>query len=579
MPMFETKTKRNLYILFSVSFVILIVSFIALKKKNKLSYYLKMSKDELFVSENVNFLGVFSGAPEYCFDTLQSFKHIVLRINTDRTLKVHDSLIKYISDSENVLVTIEFMGNKFFTNVKNDPLEKIVSGSYNKKLELINKTILSSNKNLFIRINPEMEVPVFKFPWQNKSGSHFIESYRYIVTKIKENYSGHKFVWAPAGFMGMEEYYPGKDVVDLISITLKSETEKLYKRYSTYSDLGDEIHRKFHRLRFFNHPVLVIGSQNLDSNRNIIFNLINNEKDTILKYQEIAYDKSLWGKSNIPSENSKFIFGLHDPNLSLTSEPAISAEHIFVDFGQVQSGELKRLLHEVVSRNHDVILTVEPWRDLSGKTDSAILNNIIAAKYDRIIQNVFSDLSKINRTVFLRFAHEMEIPITRYAWQSQDPLVYIRAFRYFMNFVHPFPPNVKRVWGPAGDRASLDFYPGDDVVDYVSFAVYGLPDKNITDHEKQISFKELFTTKLWRFRQIDKPIFITEFGVKGPEEYKATWMEDAARILNKNPQVVGVNYFNMSDTPGAWGEIKEPDWSITSETLHRFLEVLARDSP
>jgi beta-mannanase len=79
-------------------------------------------------------------------------------------------------------------------------------------------------------------------------------------------------------------------------------------------------------------------------------------------------------------------------------------------------------------------------------------------------------------------------------------------------------------------------------------------------------------------RFINKPIFITEFGVKGPEEYKAVWLEDAARILNKNPQVVGVNYFNMSDTPGVWGEIKEPDWSITPETLHRFLEVLERDN-
>jgi beta-mannanase len=87
----------------------------------------------------------------------------------------------------------------------------------------------------------------------------------------------------------------------------------------------------------------------------------------------------------------------------------------------------------------------------------------------------------------------------------------------------------------------------------------------------------MFIFKTSNIRFINKPIFITEFGVKGPEEYKATWLEDAARILNKNPQVVGVNYFNMSDTPGAWGEIKEPDWSITSETLHRFLEVLAWD--
>ena len=55
------------------------------------------------------------------------------------------------------------------------------------------------------------------------------------------------------------------------------------------------------------------------------------------------------------------------------------------------------------------------------------------------------------------------------------------------------------------------------------------------------------------------------------------WLEDAARTLNKNTHVVGVNYFNMSDTPGAWGKIKEPDWSIKPKTLQRFVKVQKRE--
>ena len=81
--------------------------------------------------------------------------------------------------------------------------------------------------------------------------------------------------------------------------------------------------------------------------------------------------------------------------------------------------------------------------------------------------------------------NEMEIPITRYPWQSQNPVDYIHSFRYFMAFKNPFPANIKRVWGPAGDRGSIEWYPGNDVVDYMSIAIYGLPDKNITDPEKK----------------------------------------------------------------------------------------------
>jgi beta-mannanase len=277
-------------------------------------------------------------------------------------------------------------------------------------------------------------------------------------------------------------------------------------------------------------------------------------------------------------QKKKFVMGLHDPNQLLTSDPYISVEHVFVDFGQIQSGELKRITDEVFSRNHDVILTVEPWKDLSGIPDTIVLDNVVNGKYDSIIQKIFNDVSDTGHIVYLRFAHEMEIPITRYAWQSQDPVTYIKAFRHFMNLAQPFPANVKRIWGPAGDRASLDFYPGDDVVDYVSIAIYGLPDKNITDPNKQESFATIFNRKKWRFRQINKPFFITEFGVKGPEEYQTAWLEEAAKTLNKNPRVIGINYFNMSDTPGAWGEIKAPDWSITPASLHKFMGILERDS-
>lgn len=147
-----------------------------------------------------------------------------------------------------------------------------------------------------------------------------------------------------------------------------------------------------------------------------------------------------------------------------------------------------------------------------------------------------------------------------------------------MNFPNPFPENIKRVWGPAGDRGSIEWWPGNDVVDFVSVAIYGLPDKNITDPEKQESFSKIFNRKYWRLRLIDKPVFITEFGVKGPEEFQTKWLEEAADVIRENPQVVGINYFNMSDTPKAWGEIKPPDWSITEKSFHTFIKRLQKNN-
>lgn len=562
--------------LFLIVTLMLGASLIVLKIKRPVYFQYTVIKNELQKRYNEKVLGVYSWEKPAMFDTIKSFTHLVLTLNNDNSFHINDALLRKIPVNQNILLTIEFWGDKYLHNFQTDPLEEIIHGRYDKKIQQIEQVLTGIDHNIYIRINPEMEVPVNKYPWQN-SGL-YIKSYRYLVLKLKNKNAKLKFVWGPSGFMGAEGLYPGNDVVDVVSITLKSDIESLYTHYPNYPDLKNEIHRKLHRLRFFNKPIFLLGTEKVNDTK-MVYNLVNTEIDSIAKYRSIAYNDSLWVNSDTIKQHRKFIFGLHDPNHLLTSEPTVSLEHIFVDFGQVQSGELNRLLNDVFSRNHDVILTVEPWRDLSGIPDSNVLNNIIIGKYDSVIQRVFTDVCNAKHTVYLRFAHEMEIPITRYTWQSQDPITYIKAFRYFMKFVRPFPSNVKRIWGPAGDRGSLDFYPGDDVVDYISIAIYGLPDKNITDPEKQLSFETILNYKVWRLKQINKPLFITEFGVKGPEDYQTKWLEGAAKTLHKNPQVIGINYFNMSDTPGAWGKIKPPDWSITPYSLHRFMEVLERINP
>jgi len=571
--MYINKRIRYLFFL-SVVFILFVTSIFAFKKRKSIRAHFKIVNDELMIREDETLTGIFYKGDTANFDDHQNLVHLTLKLNNSKSFRINTDLLKKVPESSDILLTIEFWGNKYLRKYKNDPLLDIINGSLDEKLQRIFDTLLNSDKTIFIRINPEMEVPVYVFPWQNKT--NYIEAYRYIALKWKKKNRNLQFVWGPSGHRGAEEFYPGDDVVDFMSITLKSKIESLYTRYPNYPDLKNEIHIKLHRLRYFEKSILILCSERIEE-KLIVSNYFNAEIDTIAKYKDQAYKSNLWKNSDSVFQNKKFLIGLHDPSQLLTSNPAISVEHLFVDFGQIQSGDLKGSLKAVSSRNHDAIVTFEPYRDLSGMRDTNVLVHILQGKYDAILKQVFQEVSNSGLTVYLRFAHEMEIPITRYEWQSQDPLTYIRAFRYFMKFAQPFPPNVKKVWGPAGDRGSADFYPGDDVVDYISFAAYALPDKDITDYEKQASFSRIFQSKTRSLKLINKPVFITEFGVKGPEDFQTFWLEDAARILNENPQVIGVSYFNRSDIPGAWGEIKPPDWSITANSLNRFLKVLTRD--
>jgi beta-mannanase len=331
---------------------------------------------------------------------------------------------------------------------------------------------------------------------------------------------------------------------------------------------------KLHRLRFIDKPVLIISDdEGLKTDFKPIW--LTEQQSYNHKYVNTIYSKNVYVDSaKIKPERTTLKIGVFDPNKKLTNQPRITVEHLFTDWGEVERGDFEKKFRELIDRHHEVIVTMEPWRDNSGITDTTVLENILKGHYDKQIKKLFAIISSTKTIVYLRWMHEMEIPIHRYAWQSQDPVTYINAFRYFMQFDGGPALNVKKVWGPAGDRGSVDFWPGDDVVDYISIAIYGLPDKNITDPEKQEAFSTIFNRKYYRMRFLDKPLFITEFGVKGSESFQNKWLANAAKTINANPYIFGICYFNLYDNPKAWGNIKAPDWSMTPQSMIKFCNLL-----
>ena len=365
-------------------------------------------------------------------------------------------------------------------------------------------------------------------------------------------------------------------MVAAASVTVKSSSESGLNVYPKGYSIQYDIQRRLHRLRFVNKPIFVFASKNIDAI--IDKKTIASISEYIRKEQQVVYSTENFTRLSPSNTNltENPILGLYDPQNLLVEEPAGSAEHLFVDFGSLQDGSFENNFRNVLARKHELIITFEPFRHPSQKSDLNVLANVTAGKYDHEISEFYDIICSTRQRIFLRYAHEMEIPISRYPWQSQDPVEYIHSFRYFMQFRDTLTDHIQRVWGPAGDRGSIEWYPGNDIVDVLSMAIYGLPDKNIIDPEKQESFATIFNRKNWRLRFINKPLFITEFGVKGPEEYQTKWLSAAAKVIRKNNQIIGINYFNMSDTPKAWGEIKPPDWSISKASFYAFTTQLKR---
>lgn len=485
----------------------------------------------------------------------------------------HNNLLQEAIDhNNNVLITVEtwLKGEAASDNV----LLFTLGGGFDKQINALATLAASTSHQVYVRWDPDMEVPVYQYPWQFQSPGLYIRAFNYVAAKLKLRAPRVKIVWGPSGYPGDTEYWPGNKYVDYVSVTLGSAAENSTDKYPHTANIAEMLRLKLHRLRFINKAVLIIGSKTITpANFNIGY--LNRQSAYIARYSDIIYSNNNYVDSDKKKPvRQKILVGVFDPNKRLIDQKQISLEHIFTDLGEVESGTFERKFNEITGRGHDVIVTMEPWRDTSKKADTNVVKSILAGRYDAVIRKLFAIIANTRQTVYLRFMHEMEIPIHRYAWQIQDPVSYINAYRYFMKFEGGSPKNVKRVWGPAGDRGSIDFWPGDDVVDYISIAIYGLPDKNITDANKQEDFSTIFNRKFYRFRFVDKPIFITEFGVKGSEEFQDKWLQNAAKTISANRAIFGVCYFNLYDNPKAWGNIKAPDWSISPRSMNKFCALL-----
>ena len=505
---------------------------------------------------------------------IKSFPHYTIKLCDVNNLKIKGDAIAQIADTIPILITIETWGGDLISAFMSNPIEDLVNGNYDNVIKQLCTQLIGKRPNVYFRLNPEMEVPAKHYPWQRYG--HYIDAFRHFNMLCKNYAPQVKQVWGPSGYPGVLEYYPGDDLVDATSVILKSDSEMLLDVYPKNYPVAYDLMRRLHRLRFINKPIFVIGSKH-NANDSINDQLVSFISQKICNERSIVYSSDNFNRPESKDEiktRKKIEIGLFDQFSLLNAEEPVTVEHLFVDFGSLQDGTFQNRFKEVIERNHDVIVTFEPFCQPNEENDPRVLQHVTEGKYDKEIAKLYSIIESTNHLIYLRYAHEMEIPINRYPWQSQNPVEYIKSFRYFMTFQNPLAANIKRIWGPAGDRGSLEWWPGNDVVDFISIAIYGLPDKNITDPEKQESFSTIFYRKFWRLRFVDKPIFITEFGVKGPEEYQTKWLEDAAKVIRNNPKIVGVNYFNMSDVPKAWGDIKPPDWSISKETFYHFLKVL-----
>lgn len=259
---------------------------------------------------------------------------------------------------------------------------------------------------------------------------------------------------------------------------------------------------------------------------------------------------------------TSMLYGVFDPEGQHERNWAISVQHEYISWL-----ELPERSHEVASnalkmgRIPLIALMPYPWEGSEFHAEW-----IVQGLYDPHIKGHCQALNMPGQPVLMRWAHEMDLPSNHglFPWSGQDPREMIAAQRHFTDLCRESAPNVMFVWSPAGEPALLDYYPGDEYVDFVGLTT--LWNQLISHRESpEGAFADLFTPRYQRVEGFGKPILIAEFGVAAEPKFAQAYLREAYESVDEYPLLRGLILFNFHQKDNAWGEGIHPDFRVGAE--------------
>ncbi|MCS5716280.1 glycosyl hydrolase [Herbiconiux sp. CPCC 205716] len=183
--------------------------------------------------------------------------------------------------------------------------------------------------------------------------------------------------------------------------------------------------------------------------------------------------------------------------------------------------------------------------------------DIVAGRYDALLTQRGREAAALDAPVFVDFAAEMN---EEEGWGGHDPALYVAAYRHVHDLVSAEAGDrVVWVWAPnnvdsAGAPAALEYYPGDDYVDWTGIDGYNWGTSD-PDFEWQ-SFESVVDSVYDDLHTIGKPVIIGETASAETGGSKAGWIRDIVPTLTTRfPDIRALVWFDVD---------KERDWRIRS---------------
>src|SRR6185369_3676719 len=94
-------------------------------------------------------------------------------------------------------------------------------------------------------------------PWARPEAEAFVQAYRRFINRCRETGAEFYFVWSPRGDNGLDRYFPGRDYVDLVGLSIYAMNDYDLLNYGRIRSFRENLAEKYDRIRRFDQPVMI----------------------------------------------------------------------------------------------------------------------------------------------------------------------------------------------------------------------------------------------------------------------------------------------------------------------------------
>lgn len=155
------------------------------------------------------------------------------------------------------ILTVEPYPSEVGNLKKENLFSDILQGEYDSQIDGICTEIQTFGKPVFVRWGQEMENVTGRYPWAQNNAQGYVAAFRHFVDRCRGKSSQAYYVWSPVGNRNLEEYWPGREYVDYVglSVFIYPQWEEInFKRVRSFREIFSE---KYDLVKKYDRPIMI----------------------------------------------------------------------------------------------------------------------------------------------------------------------------------------------------------------------------------------------------------------------------------------------------------------------------------